>query len=192
MDPDIELEVPAPAGHIFARLTSELPFLFYDDFSSGLGKWQNLANASVINGALEIENSGESFQSAVGADWTDYSFRVDMTPLFAAGGSLVFRKQDNNNLYMWQFNTDGVNPDKLRPHKRVGGAWTVLKEVPYNLTLNTTYDVEIRCLGSTIETRVNGVLIDTTFDTAHTSGRIGFRHNNTDRARYDNVRVIGR
>lgn len=184
----IELMVPASGPIGFARLTSEVfhEHLFEDDFSDGLGKWENLTNAEILNGALEIVDSGESFQSATGSGWTDYSFRVDMTPLVDAGGSLIFRKQDDNNLYMWQFN---VEKDKLRPHVRVNGNWTVPKEIIYDFSLNTTYDVEIRCVGSTIETYIDGERVDTTVDATYSGGRIGFRQWDTDRARYDNVKV---
>lgn len=187
----IEVTLPLSDECLFARLTTEEPFLFQDSFADGLGQWQNLRNATVSNESLEIENSGENFQSAVGANWTDYSLRVDLTPLNRAGGSLIFRKTNNRNLYMWQFNTGGNRANKIRPHVRINGAWSVLKEIDYDFNLNTTYDIEIRCVGNTIETLIDGVLVDTTINNAHSQGRIGVRQFRSDRARYDNFRVRG-
>lgn len=187
----IEVTLPLSDGCCLARLTTESPFLFQDSFADGLGQWQNLTNATIINEALEIENSGENFQSAVGANWTDYSLRVDVTPLNSAGGSLIFRKTNNQNLYMWQFNTAGNRPGKIRPHVRINGAWSVLKEIDYDFNLGTTYDIEIRCVGNTIETFIEGILVDTTINNAHPQGRIGVRQFGGDRARYDNFRVRG-
>lgn len=160
--------------------------LLSDDFSGNLSKWANTTNASINNGQLTVTNN-ESMQSvAGGSGWTDYSFQVDVKVTNAAAG-LVFRKQDENNFYMWQLNSNG----NLRPHKKVSGGWTVIKELPAGITANTTFNVKIEAVGSSIKTYLNGSLIDTTTDSTFVNGKVGFRQSGAESAVFDNVSVTG-
>lgn len=157
-----------------------------DDFSNGLGKWVNTNNATIINGELNLTNNEIMRSASGGSAWTDYNFEADVKVTNTAGG-LVFRGTDDNNYYMWQLYP--LSGGKLRPHKKVNGAWTVIKEVPYSFSLNTMYHVRIEAVGSTIKTYIGGILVDTTTDTAFISGKVGFREAGTESAVFDNVLV---
>ena len=99
--------------------------LFKDDFTRGLEQWINTNNTRVRDGWLTVRGN-ERMRSRSGAEWVDYVVEADISPSDAPAG-LVFRAVDENNCYMWQFLP---NKKKLRPHKKVNGAWWVIKEVP--------------------------------------------------------------
>ena len=161
--------------------------LFSDDFSGDLSKWLNTASASITGGQLTITNN-EDMRSADGPNWTNYTVDVDLKITNTAAG-VVFRGTDGSNFYMWQLST--LNGGKLRPHKKVGGTWTLIKEVNTGTVANTTYHVKIEANGSTIKTYLDGNLVDTTTDTTFGSGKIGFRECQTEAGVFDNVVVNG-
>ena len=90
---------------------------------------------------------------------------------------------------MWQIRGDSSN--ELRPHVQVNGTYSQLKAVrlPMTIGLNTKHHARINVVGSTIRTYIDDVLVDTTVDTRNPNGSIGFRHGNTESARFDNVKV---
>lgn len=97
--------------------------LFSDDFSSGLGQWENIDhNTRITNGILyNFEN--EYFRTIDGSDWNNYTIECD----FSSGSSVVgfsFRITDSNNFYMWQISNDKKT---IAPHKRVNGVWHKMK-----------------------------------------------------------------
>lgn len=160
--------------------------LLVDDFSGDLSKWVNTTNATITSGQLTVTNN-EIMRSVDGAGWTNYTFEADVR-ITANVAGLVFRSVDSNNYYMWQLNAD---TGKLRPHKKVAGSWTVIKEVSAGIAANTTYQVKIEANGTTIKTYLNGNLIDTTTDSAFSGGKVGFRQNGQETAVFDNVVVRG-
>jgi alpha-L-rhamnosidase len=160
--------------------------LLADDFSGDLSKWVNTTNASISGGQLTVTNNESMRSASGGSNWTDYVLEADVKITNTAAG-LVFRGLDDSNFYMWQLNTG--NGGQLRPHKKVSGIWTVIKEVTTGFVANTTYHVKIIVDGSTIKTYIGGSLVDTTSDTAYTSGKVGFRQSGTEAAVFDNVVV---
>jgi alpha-L-rhamnosidase len=120
-------------------------------------------------------------------NWQDYKLAVDVKIENVAGG-IWFRAQNENNGYMWQLRADN---NRLVPHVRKNGTWTVLKNVdlPFDIATGQTYHVEIEVNGSQFTTYINGQKVDVTTDTTHPKGKIGFRHGSTESAYYDNVRV---
>jgi lysophospholipase L1-like esterase len=160
--------------------------LLSDNFSGDLSKWSNTANASISNGELTVANN-ELMRSIAGdSSWKDYTYEVDLRITNSVAG-LVFRSVDSNNYYMWQFYAGGST---LRPHKKVNGAWTVIKEVSTPIASNVTYHVKIEANGSTIKTWIGGNLVDTLTDTAFSYGKVGFRQAGTNEtAVFDNVLV---
>lgn len=161
--------------------------LFADDFEGDLSKWVNTANCSIQSGWLKVTNQ-EYCKSNTGDSWTGYTYEADVKITIHAAG-LSFRIQDNNNFYMWQLN---ATTGKLRPHKKVNGSWTVIKEVSYGFQLNTIYHVKIETYGSTIKTYIDSTLVDTTTDTVFSGGRFGMREAGTgEEAYFDNVVVKG-
>lgn len=158
--------------------------LFLDDFSGDLSKWENTSNATISNGQLTLTNNEYMRSVAGGTNWTDYNYEADVKITSNAAG-LAFRCVDSNNYYMWQLN---ASTGMLRPHKKVGGTWTVIKEVSAGITLNTTYHVKIEANGSSIKTYLGGNLVDTTIDSVFSGGKIGFRQGNTgETAVFDNI-----
>lgn len=159
--------------------------LLTDDFSGDLSKWVNTTNCSISNGQLTVTNNEVIRSATGGSSWTNYIFEADVKITNQTVG-LVFRSQDDNNHYMWQLYTV---TGKLRPHKKVGGTWTVIKEVTTGTQLNITYHLKIEANGSTIKTYIDGNLVDTTTDTAFSNGKVGFREYSTESAVIDNVVV---
>ncbi len=111
----------------------------------------------------------------------------DFTVTTVAAG-IKFRV-NGSNAFMWQIRGDSSN--ELRPHVQVNGTYSQLKAVrlPMTIGLNTKHHARINVVGSTIRTYIDDVLVDTTVDTRNPNGSIGFRHGNTESARFDNVKV---
>jgi hypothetical protein len=158
--------------------------LFTDDFSSNLNNWKNTQNAKISNGQLAVTNNEVMETSHDGSTWKDYTLESDVTITNSCAG-LVFRKVDDSNYYMWQLGYQG----KLRPHKKVNGKWTVIKEVDAGLSKNNKYHVKIIAKGPTIKTYINGNLIDTTSDSTFNSGNVGFRQYGSETGVFDNIIV---
>ena len=181
-------EADAEAAVIDNVVVSDIPPLLRDDFSGDLSNWVNTTNCMISNGKLTVTNIGDDMRSLSGASWTDFTFEADVKVTDGAAG-LVFRGTDSNNFYMWQLNAD---TSKLRPHKKVNGNWTVIKEVNTSIVLDMVYHIKIEASGSTIKTYIDGVLVDTTTDATFSTGKIGFRQGNADEtAMFDNI-VINR
>ncbi|MEW1588325.1 family 78 glycoside hydrolase catalytic domain, partial [Micromonospora vinacea] len=112
--------------------------------------------------------------------WTDYTVQTTVRLERDAAG-IYFRARGAANAYMWQFSITNGSA-KLRPHARVNGAWTVLKEVPLGGVvpadrLTTPHTLRITAAGNTITTWVDGTQVDVTTSTAHQAGSVGLRTN---------------
>ncbi|AVT31775.1 alfa-L-rhamnosidase [Plantactinospora sp. BC1] len=110
--------------------------------------------------------------------WVDYTVQTTVRVERDAAG-IFLRASGAGNAYMWQFSTTDGSAT-LRPHVRVNGAWTVLKEVslaavvpPEKLTAPHT--LRIAAAGDTFTTWVDGVQVDVTRHAAHRSGSVGLR-----------------
>ena len=110
--------------------------------------------------------------------WTDYTVQTTVRLERDAAG-IFLRARGAGNAYMWQFSITGGSA-KLRPHVRVDGAWTLLKEVPLGGVvpadkLTTPHTLSITAAGDTITTSVDGTQVDVTRSTAHRAGSVGLR-----------------
>jgi len=160
----------------------------YVTASSPLGPWQGAGTQqgpwTVADGALTIVGGGAGVSRA-GADWTDYTFHADITLLEATKGGyaqvgLVFRSSEAGS-YQWLLGNfaypgqESGNLTKLIPGKAAS-------RVPVSVPIVTgqTYAVDITVHGSTIETRIDGTLVDTTTDSTLTAGKVGFRESDPD------------
>ena len=112
------------------RVTSASgPTLFQDDFRAGLGKWVNTDHANIRDGKLDLTNN-QVMRARNSEHWADYTFEADvLSPDQPAG--ILFRSADDLNGYMWQFR---LADKQLVAHKRVNGAWQILKSVPIQTT----------------------------------------------------------
>ncbi|MEV4656867.1 family 78 glycoside hydrolase catalytic domain [Micromonospora sp. NPDC049301] len=115
--------------------------------------------------------------------WTDYTVQTTVRLERDAAG-IFLRARGAANSYMWQFSITGGSA-KLRPHVRVDGAWTLLKEVPLGGVvpadkLTTPHTLRITAAGDTITTWVDGTQVDVTRSTAHRAGSVGLRTNGVE------------
>ncbi|TGN29926.1 family 78 glycoside hydrolase catalytic domain, partial [Aeromicrobium chenweiae] len=116
--------------------------------------------------------------------WKDYTTELDFTLDNLAFG-VYLRAKDTNNGYMWQISTsDGTTVPKLRPHKKVGGGYSVLDSVPITtLTAQQLrtgkHKLTFKVDGDQITTLLDGEQIDQRRDSTFTQGFVGFR---TDQA----------
>lgn len=126
--------------------------------------------------------------------WTDYTVQTTVRLEKDAAG-VFFRARGAGNAYMWQFSiTNGV--PKLRPHVRVDGAWTVLKEIPLDAVvpadeLTTPHTLRIAAVGDTVTSWVDGVQVDVTRDSTHRSGSVGLRTSGAETGVFSDFSVTG-
>lgn len=171
--------------------------------SSPLGPWSGAGTAEdawrLRDGALEIAG-GDVGLSRAGADWSDYTMRFDVTPLqtgengrYAQAG-WVFRATGAGDAYAWllgNYPYAGAEQGSLTKAIFRGGSLVSADVVPLPFPIRggERHQVETRLSGSTIATTIDGQLVDTTTDATHARGRIGFRENGSESARFDDLRV---
>ncbi|WP_236089494.1 family 78 glycoside hydrolase catalytic domain [Antribacter soli] len=112
--------------------------------------------------------------------WTDYTATTRFRLNSVAFGVFV-RAQNISNTYMWQVNVSSGVP-MLRPHLRVNGAYSLLGEVdlrPFGFTaaglVAGEHTLSFRLAGDTIETTLDGQIVDTRAATNFSWGRVGIR-----------------
>ena len=130
--------------------------------------------------------------------WSDFTLDVDFT-IRRGAASVVFRAQDQNNLYLWQVNSE-VDPGKvmLRPHVEVNGSFSHLvpdvdvSQVITQQNVGDQHHLRIEADGPTITTWIDGVQVDQLTDSTFTTGTIGFRvGDSTEDSLYANLAVHG-
>ncbi|MFG1898170.1 family 78 glycoside hydrolase catalytic domain [Micromonospora zamorensis] len=129
---------------------------------------------------------------SVTESWTDYTVQTTVRLERDAAG-IYLRARGAANAYMWQFSITNGSA-KLRPHVRVNGAWTLLKEVPLGGVvpadrLTTPHTLRITAAGNTITTWVDGTQVDVTTSTAHRAGSVGLRTNGLESGVFSNFSV---
>lgn len=159
---------------------------------------------AIRDGQLFIDGgstAGSTGLSQAGADWSNYTFAFDTTPLQTGGGGSyaqagwAFRASANGNAYVWLLSnfayTNPRAPGYLTKAVFVNGSPTSVTPVPleFAVTDNTSYHVETTVSGTTITTTINGELVDTTTDGTFRRGAVGFRQAGTESALFDNVTV---
>ena len=164
---------------------------------SPLGPWTGVSQSptpwSVSNGVLEIDG-GDVGLSREGAGWTDYTYTATVTPRQARSRDygqvgMVFRA-GATGAYQWLIGNyphagaEGGNLTKLVP-----GQPTVTKKLPMSIVTGQQYVIAITATGNTIETRIDGQLVDTTTASSSSAGRVGFRQGQFDGERVSVERV---
>lgn len=125
---------------------------------------------------------------------SDFGVSVDIT-YNNAYPSLVFRGVNATNYLMVLMYGDSAGGGPyLNLFKRVSGSYTSLATWPSAFSSGTTYQIAIRCSGSSIIGYVNGAQVGTKTDSTHSSGtRVGFRvqspSNPINVPRWDNLSV---
>ncbi len=124
--------------------------------------------------------------------WTDYTVQTRVRLERDAAG-VFFRARGAGNAYMWQFSiTNGAA--KLRPHVRVNGTWTLLKEVPLGAVvpadkLTAPHTLRITAAGDTVTTWVDGTQVDVTRHGTHRAGGIGLRTDGVETGVFSDLTV---
>lgn len=155
---------------------------------SPLGPWTGASSSpdswTVFGGKLHIDG-GDVGLSRAGADWSDYTFAATVTPErarasdYAQVGMVV--RSSSAGSYQWLIGNyphpgaTGGNLTKIIP-----GQPTSRVPMPMPIVTGQTYDIAITVHGDTIETRIDGRLVDTTTDATSATGRVGFREGQYD------------
>jgi hypothetical protein len=153
----------------------------------------------VIGGRLHISygsGNGSIGSVSAGTAWRDYVMAFDTEPLRTGAGGYAqagwaFRLQDEGNAYVWLLSTQGSDGKAvLKKAVFTRGAPVVTSTpLPYQLQDGVSYHVETSVVGSTITTKIDGVLVDTTTDATFATGTVGFREAGPESAYFDNLRV---
>jgi hypothetical protein len=98
---------------------------------------------------------------------------------------VMARYTDNFNNYFLMLHQSG----RASLRKRVNGVYTLIEEVPFTVTRNTTYRVRIEAIGSSLRVYVNERLLAEGVDADLTTGRYGLVTFNAT-ADFDNFRAI--
>ncbi|WP_202387689.1 family 78 glycoside hydrolase catalytic domain [Nocardioides flavescens] len=133
------------------------------------------------------------------ADWTDYTADVTFHLNNGAFGTYL-RAKDLNNALMWQLNVGdrSTSVPLLRPHAKVNGGYSLLGEVdlrPFGFTraglLAGSHTFSFKVTGTSIETRLDGVLVDTrNAPSVPSSGRVGIRTYGSESVDLSAVKVV--
>lgn len=142
--------------------------------------------ATFETGLLQASDwNGSSWvgKTAPFANWTDYTTTLDFTMNNAAFG-VFLRSAGPGNAYMWQLNV-GTSPDSvpmLVPHVRVNGNYSSLTGVDlrnFGFTrsglVSGSHKLTFKATGTTIETSLDGKVVDTRTVTQFASGGVGVR-----------------
>ena len=125
-------------------------------------------------------------------EWRDYELDANFTINKGAVG-IYFRGRGTGNAYMWQINTANGRAE-FKPHIRENGGFRVLKQIPLpNFSasdISKPHEFKITVSGQTIETRVDGELIDKTTDATFGAGGIGLRESPDETAIFHTIRVM--
>ncbi|MGO2521021.1 MAG: family 78 glycoside hydrolase catalytic domain, partial [Microbacterium sp.] len=157
-----------------------------DGVASGWSEPSWFETGILDNDEWEGEWIGGEDPAAKLADWKDYTVTAEFTLDPGTAFGMYFRATgvsaaNNGNAYMWQLNDEVPGNPRLRPHEKNNGGYSTTSEV--NLTdkglavdvLTQRGTLEITATGTTFETRLNGVLVDTRTDDSFASGHVGFR-----------------
>jgi hypothetical protein len=190
IDPLVEDFEQATRGHSTIMNFSTIP------------QWMWQSPWSVSDGQLTV-NGGNNGSAIAGADWTDYTFAADVTPLASATHSgkpyaqagLLFRMDGSGNGYgfllsNYPYSSPAASGYVVFVTVANGSGHAVhSKPLPFAIADGQTYHVAITVSGDTFTVGVDGTTVDTATDATHAAGTIGFRENGAESARFDNVLV---
>lgn len=144
-----------------------------------LGPWQGRSTVSdgwtIEDGGLQIEGGGVGL-SRDGEGWNDVIINANVTMQQAANGDYSQFGIAFGGGYQWLIGNyghpeaPGGNLTKIRPNADIE-----IVATPDLIAVGQTIDVEIRAVGDTITTLIDGQEFDTTARTTPITGRVGFR-----------------
>jgi hypothetical protein len=159
------------------------PSVVQEDFQDNIANnWLSTpGNAwSIVAGSnsrvyRQSNTAAESISVRSNADWTNQSIDAYIKPTAVSGSDRWFglfaRQSDANNYYYVTVRTSNV----VQIKKMVNGTFTTLASVPFNVTLNRTYNLRFEAVGTWLRVYADGVLIAQTRDSSLTHGLAGLR-----------------
>lgn len=142
-----------------------------------------LASADEWDGAEWI-----GADTSIPATWTDYTMTFHASKISGALGVYV-RGRDGGNAYMWQLSQ---SDRALRPHVKTNGNYSVLAATPFpaGFDFAAAHEYAITVDGTTIVTKVDGVVLDSRTVAAHRApGLVGFRTSGAETGTVSDVNV---
>ncbi|WP_438354333.1 family 78 glycoside hydrolase catalytic domain [Microbacterium sp. CJ88] len=128
---------------------------------------------------------------SIPAAWTDYTMTFRASGISGALG-VFLRGRDGSNTHMWQISE---SEKALRPHVKTDGAYTVLASTPFpaGFDFAAEHEYAVRAEGTTIQTTVDGTVLDTRTVTQNTApGLIGFRTNGAEKGAVLQAKVVAK
>ena len=132
--------------------------------------------------------------------YEDFTYESEVTINRSAVESVFgfyFRKQDDNNLYMWQVNLNpGMGGMMLRPHVKDNGAWVDVRGIDLSqidgahVEYGVPFTFKLEAQGQVIKTYINGVLVDQWTSTHDIGGGdIGYRIAGDENIYIDDLKI---
>ncbi len=162
--------------------------VFADDFSDG-----NLDGWNAADGSWEVQ-SGAAVNTAQSSDgnsycytdafsYTDITYTVDVTPQEGSNQWVIFRVQENEDFYLFQFSDAGL-------YKKVGSSYSRITTGSGSVSGADTYTIEVVLEGESIRITSNGADVLQTTDNTFSRGAVGIGGYQS-RAAFDNVSITG-
>lgn len=129
--------------------------------------------------------------TSIPATWTDSTMTFYASKISGALGVYV-RGRDGGNAYMWQLSQ---SDRALRPHVKTNGGYSVLTATPFpaGFDFAAEHEYSITVDGKSIETKVDGVVLDTRTVVTHTApGLVGFRTSGAETGTVSDVKVTSK
>ncbi len=138
-------------------------------------------------------------QQGAGNSWADYRFNTRLYSSDNDGFGVVFRFTDALNFYMVAFGTDSVPDldgsytqtwDGGRLYRVVNGVGTQLDSTASYPSYSAYHTVRVDAKGTSLEVRIDGTLVMSATDSAHSIGRVGVYGQDNSSVRFDWVQVL--
>ena len=175
VDSDASVEVPYGGPDLEGATAYAWQVRVWD----GAGQSSDWSSPSTFETALASTDDWDGAEwigadTSIPAAWTDYTMTFRASKISGSLGVYV-RGRDGANAYMWQLSQ---SERSLRPHVKTNGNYSVLtaKPFPAGFDFAAEHEYSITVDGTTIVTKVDGVVLDTRTVTTHTApGLVGFR-----------------
>ncbi len=197
---DADVEIVEPVLHIGKSYVT--PYgcratLFQDNFNDGSAapEWAEVNSGwSVANGVYQNTSTGNNRRTFAGQlGWTDYSFSTMIRSTDSDNNDyigLIFRAQDNNNYYLFQWRRAGSGwRQRLQRVGAGGGTLDQNTDPGAAYEVGRWYHVEIRAEGSLLRVFVDGQEVLSALDTTYRSGRVGLHSHQNAVTSFDDVLV---
>lgn len=141
------------------------------------------SGAKVVgNQAVPIAAGNDYYAHANATSWGGDSYsKIQLTKIGTVAGvstvivGLFLRQSNNSNYYRAYWETSAGTPAHVVIDKRVGGGFTTLADVLTSITLNSTYEFQVK--GNNLIALRDGSIVASGSATDFTTGKSGFTEN---------------